>query len=966
MSKAIFRSFFLGALTVSSVGLAIAQDPLPPPPVGWIWCENPPNPHSPDYIVLQISEYFIGNTSGTPDTPLFTTSLGLQGTTGFVAGCPVVPPYAVSHSGRYGFGSGSVGSIHSTIDDNMMYTFGMPDDPGNSFAYTCVALGNPANPQRVLFGTGPWTLFFIGESDRYIVAENDMAGVRTRLNIDVLGDCARYEWKVTNTGPTATPIGLWSGAFIALINSEGTTWKGYIGPDAPFISIPGQRPTNLETRWTRRENPALFPAYVNFDWSQSEPYGLRIETGPSPSTTDPRTHVSDASQADEFELGNHGEFVSGPGLLGDSNLSSPTIPDQLFPFVHIEPGFKQSDIPYNTNPGYVIKYDGVNVAPGASRTFVQYYRSTWGQSDYVPPYVVVVDAPKLINFDANGLNQLSPNPATVRVWVDNIRGFTSAEHEVPLVNVRVTLDLTSSTGLTLPGGAKQQTKTIATIGPRRISHVDFQVEADGIASGIQPIVVRVVAPPGPNKTLVANTDISTTPKIPVVAGSNLVTVAWDFDDTSWSSVLGLSQPSQFQAFTWDPVQQGYVLSTSAQRGRGTWLVIVDPSVIPNGYVALQSDPHRPSDMATGTTPIQLQKGWNLIGNPYPYPLPIGQLLGVSSGDPSKSYRWADLVNAGFVSASLAYWDTTSSPPGYKFISGIDAFLQPNVGYWVFVNDASLTLSFPPVFYEGAITSSTANFAKSRAVVDTWTNTDKQWRLQIAARTNDEIDDQNFVGVTTTAANAKLLAIYEPPLAPNQKLGVSILPNTPGQARLAQSLSASTGSQQWTVSVQTKKAGEVTLTWPNMGSVSKGVQFRVVDVATGTSRDMRRTSGYTFNAEANTTRDFHVEARAGTASRAVIGNVVVSGDGRARGGAFTISYTLSADATTTVRILGAGGKEVYTATRGRADRVGENTATWAMRDNANRAVAPGTYRVEIIAETTDGERVRKIVPINVIR
>ena len=36
------------------------------------------------------------------------------------------------------------------------------------------------------------------------------------------------------------------------------------------------------------------------------------------------------------------------------------------------------------------------------------------------------------------------------------------------------------------------------------------------------------------------------------------------------------------------------------------------------------------------------------------------------------------------------------------------------------------------------------------------------------------------------------------------------------------------------------------------------------------------------------------------------------------------------------------------------------------DNANRAVAPGTYRVEILAETPDGERVRKIVPVNVIR
>ncbi|MBS1709300.1 MAG: hypothetical protein JSS65_11360, partial [Armatimonadetes bacterium] len=60
------------------------------------------------------------------------------------------------------------------------------------------------------------------------------------------------------------------------------------------------------------------------------------------------------------------------------------------------------------------------------------------------------------------------------------------------------------------------------------------------------------------------------------------------------------------------------------------------------------------------------------------------------------------------------------------------------------------------------------------------------------------------------------------------------------------------------------------------------------------------------------------------------------------------------------------KEVYTVSRGRADGTGQNAVTWMLRDSANRAVAPGTYKVEILAETPSGERVRKIVPVNVIR
>jgi len=293
-------------------------------------------------------------------------------------------------------------------------------------------------------------------------------------------------------------------------------------------------------------------------------------------------------------------------------------------------------------------------------------------------------------------------------------------------------------------------------------------------------------------------------------------------------------------------------------------------------------------------------------------------------------------------------------------------MQPNTGYWIFVSDLTVTLSFPPVFFEGAVTGGSPAL-KTRSAQPQFVQSSNQYRLQVAARTSTEIDDQNFVGKADNAKDATMMKIYEPPMGPTQNLGVSIGSDKPGDSRLAQSLLNTTGAMKWSVFVNSNKADQVTLTWPNMSKVPKNVSFRLTDVATGTSRDMRRTSGYTFQAAATSTREFTIQAQAGTASRAIIGNVVVSqGKGLDRSAPFTISYTLSSDATTTVRILGAGGKEIYTATRGRADVVGENTATWALRDNANRAVAPGIYRVEITAETSDGQRVRKIIPVNVIR
>jgi len=56
----------------------------------------------------------------------------------------------------------------------------------------------------------------------------------------------------------------------------------------------------------------------------------------------------------------------------------------------------------------------------------------------------------------------------------------------------------------------------------------------------------------------------------------------------------------------------------------------------------------------------------------------------------------------------------------------------------------------------------------------------------------------------------------------------------------------------------------------------------------------------------------------------------------------------------------------TVTRGRADKAGQNEVVWNLRDQAQRSVAPGTYRAEIIAEGNDGERTRKMYPFVITR
>ena len=931
MKTAFGKATGIAVLAAVSVGSAMAQE-------GWYFCIDPanPTPRSNDYIVYPIQ------------TRLFGASMGVSGTTTY--GGPNGPcygptPLTANHRGRYGFYYGSEGSGQTDFDDNLILTMGMPLEPMGTFGYATTVLDGT----RTLYGANPMNLAFIGESDHYMVTESTNGNVHIRLQIDIIGDAARMEWFLTNLDTVNSHgIGLWTGHWINMLSnrpdatgsqqSGGLPSYGFF-PKENYVTIPGGKPPFTDVRFERALNPAIFPQTVDYLFGQTSAYGLRIENGATEATKD-ATGQSETEEAAEIAVGQH--FFPGGGLMGADGADA-AFPDLMLP-----------DTRFIDNAGYIQKYPEALVPAGSSRTIIQYVRSTWGYSNYARPYSVVVDGPHLLAADPGGVNGLAPNEFTIRVWVDNTRGFsrTGQREEVPLNDVKVHLNLPA--GLALAPG-QPALLTIPVVLPREAEFAEFQVIADGEHFGLLDYEAVVEPIPGPNKTVKGQINIAATPRLNLALGANLVTSPWQFLDSSWPTILGLEYPEDFQAFDWDSVQNGYLVSISASRANGSWIV----ANAEFGSIPLQGNPTTPPDAPTGAPLKQIHSGWNLIGNPYNYSFPLGHIVGVAAANPQQAFTWDSLVAQGFVSGSLAHWDTATQ--SYKFIQGGEARLEPNTGYWIFVYTVQdVTISWPPIF-EPFLPGS------SRSSGPAWTQTDSQWRLQIVARNNQSLDDMNFVGVAKSAADARSLRILEPPMGPTQKVGVSIEGVSEGRPmRLAQNLSDRAGRQEWKVFVDVKEAGPVTITWPNVSTTPRNLRFRIQDVATGMSRDMRQTSGTTFTMNEPGMREFKVQVETGAVSRAVIGNVVVARPGRSGNSPFTINYTLSSDATTSVRILSGAGKEIFTVTRGRADRAGENTVTWALRDNANVAVAPGTYRVEILAETEGGERVRKIIPINVIR
>lgn len=883
------------------IGIALAQGSYQPGPGQPCGCPNNDNPVSDDYFAIRIDNGVLGAT------------LGLSGTVTWLTGCfPIENAECTTRPAEGSIQLGTSGGNALLGDSGIAMTSGYPWGVFPGGIYITLQAQREGQTQTFVWGRegGPTVIFsqaFPGASGYYIRRIWNVEGWDTDLRIDLIQSVARISLRVRNNGDTPATLALRLASDVEVGVEEGFDRNGASRP--PYVYVQGRRPIRTYTDLRGVQIPNAIEFYLGRgNLAGSSRYLLRPVKG-----------FEDQTPIDRLVIGSW-YYVQGTRIWEPA----------LFPDAFI------NDVAIN------MFVNARNFAPGQEREFVFYVTLTPVDLDVQPPVAVGVEALPVIEPNRQNLSRLA-NDGEFEVVANVTNQYFIVGREIDLTNVAVDLSLPSGVSLA-PG--ETRTRTIARLLPRQTASLRWRVVADPTTVGFVTFRVSVQAPPAPTKSVARTILISATANRKFESGFQMISIP--FETTSLLDEV-LNLPGAYQAKRWNPDRELYETIDTIQPGQGFWLFLPGDAII-NQYNA--TNLRFPDNVFNASVPLPLRRGWNQIGNPYPYPLVLGQVVVVPSSDPSRSLSFFEAAQRGVIRGVLYYWDEFSQE--YKFTSDPNTPLLPHRGYWIKANE-DIEFVYPPVFLPG--TGFGGIIIRSAEERPSLPN---DWRLQIVARTARGADTQNFIGISTGRSAGD---IEEPPTPlPERPVNLVILKSGTGTP-LMQEIRAPANRQQFDLRVEAAPGEEVTLTFPNLNTVPQGYRLRLTDLNTGRMVDLRTTPEYRFVSTGRTRLQLTVERA--TRTGALITSVTVGSAGRGAS-SVSISYVLADNAQTSIQILGPDGRTVANLHRSRAATRGVNTVAWNLRDDQGRAVPPGTYQVQVEARTEDGQVARAVRPLVLTR
>jgi hypothetical protein len=320
---------------------------------------------------------------------------------------------------------------------------------------------------------------------------------------------------------------------------------------------------------------------------------------------------------------------------------------------------------------------------------------------------------------------LSPRPFQITGTVKNL----SKDVALGVGQTPVSMSLTLPPGLRFamvpgsdPPAQEVSTKVLGTIGTEAEVKATWYVEATGEVYGALTYQIAVVAPPFGSRTVSRVVNVPATPLRTLQGGVwQLISFPFAFDPVRSNNgdprtvINGITRPIDDPTtfFRWvpDPLsgtgQGRYQVVTKLEPGVAYFYrPNLNRTVFLNGAVPLA---------ISGTQSYQytIEAGWNMIGNPYVYEIPLNdvRVLPVENNPTLKLFTFGEAAQAGYVRSGV--WFLNTGGTSYDAVQNFTDPLRPWLGYWIFANSRVTLLFTPPKQEDAAIIGTTPTRARGR-------------------------------------------------------------------------------------------------------------------------------------------------------------------------------------------------------------------------------------------------------------
>lgn len=545
--------------------------------------------------------------------------------------------------------------------------------------------------------------------------------IRTELRVHLVRDMVKFEYRLTNQGTVTEKVGLElvgdveTGNPILRQSDDGGYYGQYNNSCYAFVpGIGASKPISTQRAMMFGGSdivsnkivarPAV-PAWVEYYDDLANPVCKARNV----------LSEEDATKPDFVAIGEYNDLYHRDLWIGDQWTGKVVANDY------------QPDLLHGVlDMCWVLCWDQKDLRPGATRTIITYYgvgaaTSRWtysvGKTVIPDSAVAAVEAPHSLMYDStavlpsdpNSPSEISPTQFSVKAWVYNL-----ATDPGPFDLNDTTATISLPPGLELVQGIVGNTerKEIGLVtGNSESAPVEWQVRATGQYCGELPIYVSIVdnsTAPGAShwqQTVVRKIYVPAVKRGVFKFGWQLMNVPFNFNDFRIQSVFGLT--GAYGAKYWDPKRNNYYQVDQVKPGQAFWMNVgiqnwgeVAPFYLDSTAAIVGEAPG--TGAQTVTQQIPLYQGWNMVGNPFVYPMYWGQALIYSSSLGGQTVTLDAALRNRWLSTTLFSWNPDKL--GYDTASSKDALLDPWKGYWVYVYQPITLILRPPTFPAGDVTA----------------------------------------------------------------------------------------------------------------------------------------------------------------------------------------------------------------------------------------------------------------------